>query len=358
MNRLFVVALFLLSGWQSFAETDAKPEVKKESFLDLLSKSPSEMKQLQNSAEKDFKKAMAKLSPKERKIVMRIHNLVRKETEKPSASGLPSLIQLRSDVREWQKVGSKTPEYQLNIVEGAISFSYALPETNAYNERRAMASELLVTVSDILAKDPSNNHALTLQPRLLSNAGADELQVIESYRQCVLADKTNSSCQAGYDNGVESYETIRCPEGRVKETLRFFAADEQKHGPYSEKIMSGDQTYYTLDQPVTDGRDIQEARLSITNDEPVIFVEFNSQGASRFEKATASNVGKYIAIVLNGKAISVPRVTSAIGGGKVQISVGTAGQPKDRFNEANRLLNTMCSAPQSKKLPDALRIQK
>ena len=54
--------------------------------------------------------------------------------------------------------------------------------------------------------------------------------------------------------------------------------------------------------------------------EPVVVFRFDSVGAKRFGEATAKNVGRPFAIVLDGKVISAPVIREAILGGSGQIS--------------------------------------
>lgn len=51
-----------------------------------------------------------------------------------------------------------------------------------------------------------------------------------------------------------------------------------------------------------------------------VSLKFNSDGAKLFDEATAANVGKQIAIVLDGVVISAPVVQQRISGGEAQIS--------------------------------------
>jgi len=53
---------------------------------------------------------------------------------------------------------------------------------------------------------------------------------------------------------------------------------------------------------------------------PVVNFRFNGQGAKRFADATAQNVGKRFAIVLDNKVISAPSINEPITGGSGQIS--------------------------------------
>jgi len=59
---------------------------------------------------------------------------------------------------------------------------------------------------------------------------------------------------------------------------------------------------------------------SQTSISPAVAIEFNSDGAKLFAKMTAENVGKTIAIYLDGQPISTPVVREAITDGRAQIS--------------------------------------
>ena len=54
--------------------------------------------------------------------------------------------------------------------------------------------------------------------------------------------------------------------------------------------------------------------------QPAVSFRFNGQGARRFADATAPNIGKRFAIILDGKVISAPTIQSAITGGSGQIT--------------------------------------
>ena len=70
------------------------------------------------------------------------------------------------------------------------------------------------------------------------------------------------------------------------------------------------------------GRFLQKATLEFnqTTGEPIVGLQFNSEGSALFEKITKENVGKTVAIFLDGAPISTPKVNEAISGGKAQIS--------------------------------------
>ena len=70
------------------------------------------------------------------------------------------------------------------------------------------------------------------------------------------------------------------------------------------------------------GRYLKKAILDFnqTTFEPIISLEFNEEGGKLFAKLTKENVGKSIAIFLDGQPISVPNVNEEITGGKAQIT--------------------------------------
>ncbi len=58
------------------------------------------------------------------------------------------------------------------------------------------------------------------------------------------------------------------------------------------------------------------------NNEPVVSITFDAQGAQRFARLTSENVNKQFAIILDGEVISAPTINEAILGGQAQISGG------------------------------------
>lgn len=70
------------------------------------------------------------------------------------------------------------------------------------------------------------------------------------------------------------------------------------------------------------GKYLKSAQLtfSTTTGEPIVNLNFNDDGAELFEQITRENVGKTVAIYLDGQVISAPVVREAITGGQAQIS--------------------------------------
>ncbi len=89
--------------------------------------------------------------------------------------------------------------------------------------------------------------------------------------------------------------------------------------PQGSKLVSGDETGYIVIKryEVVGGEDLDSAKGDYDNQSgtPVVAFSFNASGAKKFANATRENVGRRLAIVLDGKVISAPTINSPITGG-------------------------------------------
>jgi len=78
---------------------------------------------------------------------------------------------------------------------------------------------------------------------------------------------------------------------------------------------------YFKSTPLT-GQYLKKAQLGFDQNtgSPIISLQFNDDGSKIFEELTSKNVGKILAIYIDGIAISAPVVQEVISGGKAQIS--------------------------------------
>jgi preprotein translocase subunit SecD len=94
--------------------------------------------------------------------------------------------------------------------------------------------------------------------------------------------------------------------------------------PGSEILPGAEREPFVLvrKQVAVSGEMLTDARLEFDpqTNEPAVGLTFNGQGASRFGRLTADNVGRRFAIVLDNKVLSAPVIRSAIPGGTGQIS--------------------------------------
>ncbi|MGE3611573.1 MAG: protein translocase subunit SecD [Bacteriovoracaceae bacterium] len=78
------------------------------------------------------------------------------------------------------------------------------------------------------------------------------------------------------------------------------------------------------------GEELQEAFVRIDQQEnrPYVALEFKASGAKIFEEITGANIGKRLAIILDGNVYSAPVVQSRIAGGSAQITLGAGDYNK------------------------------
>ena len=72
---------------------------------------------------------------------------------------------------------------------------------------------------------------------------------------------------------------------------------------------------------VLTGTDLKDAKAVVGNgNQPLVSMEFSDEGGQKFADVTARNVGKRIAITLDGEVLTAPVVQEAITGGRAQIT--------------------------------------
>jgi preprotein translocase subunit SecD len=92
-------------------------------------------------------------------------------------------------------------------------------------------------------------------------------------------------------------------------------------GPDGTATLDASPTFLGTDLT---GKYIKRAQLVFdqTSTEPIISLVFTDEGGKLFEQITKENVGKVLAIYLDGQPISAPVIREAITGGEAQISGG------------------------------------
>src|SRR5579862_2458953 len=114
---------------------------------------------------------------------------------------------------------------------------------------------------------------------------------------------------------------IKLVEGTAPDEATLLQASGGKVPPDMEVVKGasgtrGDtsQTYYLVHHvPVITGNDLSNAKQGLDSlNSPNVRFTLKSQGVAKFSAATSANVGKQLAIVLDGRVMSAPNVQSAI----------------------------------------------
>ncbi len=96
---------------------------------------------------------------------------------------------------------------------------------------------------------------------------------------------------------------------------------EVAYDPVTKKIAGG--TPYLLKRKVeVSGEMLRNAQVSVQNNEPYVSLSFDPAGTKAFADLTAANVGKQLAIILDGTVSKAPQIKSAIPSGEAQITLG------------------------------------
>jgi len=100
--------------------------------------------------------------------------------------------------------------------------------------------------------------------------------------------------------------------------------------PLEDRLGGGPREIVVYRQVTVDGSRLEDAQPTFQDGRPVVSFRFDAVGGQRFGEATRANVGRRLAIVLDGKVISAPVIRDAILGGSGIISGSfTAQQAQD-----------------------------
>jgi preprotein translocase subunit SecD len=100
------------------------------------------------------------------------------------------------------------------------------------------------------------------------------------------------------------------------------------------------RTYLVGRRAVLSGEFVRDAEVEWDEStrRPEVALTFDRAGATLFEHATRANVGRKLAIILDGTISSAPVIESAIAGGKARITLGGAADPARLAQDAKDLV--------------------
>ncbi len=104
-----------------------------------------------------------------------------------------------------------------------------------------------------------------------------------------------------------------------------------------EKIVNALNNEVTIGEPYLinsmariTGDDLQDARVAFDpqDNRPYVGLNFKTKGAQKFANVTEENVGKRMAIILDGNVYSAPNIQEKIAGGNASITLGQGNRDK------------------------------
>ena len=106
-------------------------------------------------------------------------------------------------------------------------------------------------------------------------------------------------------------------------------AFEKQVNAFTNEITSKTPFLVEANAKIT-GEALQDARVQFDQqkNEPYVGLTFKSAGSKMFEEVTGQNIGRRLAIVLDGNVYSAPNIQSKIAGGNAQITLGLGNYQK------------------------------
>jgi hypothetical protein len=131
--------------------------------------------------------------------------------------------------------------------------------------------------------------------------------------------------------------------------LEFRVSDAQE-APGGKKmdVSLSDESIYVAPEVALSNENIASARVMMESDEPQIGVELTPGGAKKFSALTEGNIGKRLAILVDGNVISAPIIMAHITGNRTMIT-GNFTE-----NEAKRIADGIMCPSLAKTVQDAL----
>ncbi len=106
-------------------------------------------------------------------------------------------------------------------------------------------------------------------------------------------------------------------------------AFEKQVNAFTNEITSKTPFLVEANAKIT-GEALQDARVQFDQqkNEPYVGLTFKSAGSKMFEEVTGQNIGRRLAIILDGNVYSAPNIQSRIAGGNAQITLGLGNYQK------------------------------
>jgi preprotein translocase subunit SecD len=119
-------------------------------------------------------------------------------------------------------------------------------------------------------------------------------------------------------------ELMAVDEERNSQVLNMTSTQAAAYGNVIlEDTNDSNVKYLVKEIPILNGSQVVDAQVAFDqSNQPIINFTLNSTGARIFGEFTQKNIGKRLAVVLDGKVYSAPNIRERIGGGSGQISGG------------------------------------
>lgn len=202
-----------------------------------------------------------------------------------------------------------------------VSISVFLRDLNEYRNRQIQAAEARLEA---------------LQLRAIGNVNA---QTLEKTRK-ILTQRLQNVGVRGFRIEVQNDRvTVRLPELEAAQRNRVNAMLTQRGNLALQLVKTsasnrsiGQLQPTDLEPPLLTNRDLDRVQASQgESGRPALTLRLNREGAAKFSRLTAANVGRRVAIVVDGRILIAPTIRSPITGGMVSIQGFSSQQVVERL---------------------------
>ena len=236
--------------------------------------------------------------------------------------------------------GVKEPERVRKLLQGTASLEFWPTYDNA--EIEGYLAEANQTLADLLADSAEDAENIADSKEAEEDIVASELKQAETDAKAEAefrkqnplfsilqpSGARGNACigYANYSDTAKVNKYLAMPQVKSLFPPEFRAMWSVKASPY----IPGENTFELVaikaasrdGKAPLDGGSVTDARVQYgnTNGNPEVSMSMNAQGASVWARLTKENIGKQVAIVLDGMVYSYPTVQSEISGGSSQIT--------------------------------------
>ena len=151
------------------------------------------------------------------------------------------------------------------------------------------------------------------EPNIAQQGGAGD-QILVELPGVTNVDRAKDIIQSGgllelklVEQGPAPTREMLVPNDQVPADAEIVPGLPSRSGP------TGLEYYLVRKAPALTGRDLRNARPSLDeNNQPAVSFTLNAEGGRKFAKVTSENIGRQLAIVLDGRVQSAPRIDNRI----------------------------------------------
>ena len=233
--------------------------------------------------------------------------------------------------------GVKEPERVRKLLQGTASLEFW--ETYSYGEIELYLQEANAALAELFAVEEEAEEKTA--PAASGDVLEDELKQAEAEEAAAANDKLNPLFSVLQPAGMKDNACIGFAHYSDTALVNKYFAMEQVKGVFPPEFRAmwtvkpsqyfGDGNVFELvaikvatsdGKAKIDGDEVTDARVQYgnTGGNPEVSMSMNAEGANIWARLTKENIGKQVAIVLDGMVYSYPTVQSEIAGGSSQIT--------------------------------------